>query len=120
MYRPGRVTAAPPHPMRGIDLTGICLPHGGLDHTAELDWEPAHGHVYDSAKKFLLTSVDVEAQSKAIGQSHAELFFFDAITAQAAGKTLSAGCATTRTAPSPPPAPPFTNRSPSAPHHRQG
>ena len=63
-------------------------------------------YVYDTANNFtLLTSVDVKAQSKAIGQSDADLFFFDAesnrlflgtveldaTTAQPTGKTLPAG-----------------------------
>lgn len=63
-------------------------------------------YVYDTANNFaLLASVDVKAQSKAIGQSDADLFFFDAesnrlflgaveldaITAQPTGKALPAG-----------------------------
>ncbi|NWF65440.1 MAG: hypothetical protein HXY38_14180, partial [Chloroflexi bacterium] len=63
-------------------------------------------YVHDTANNFaLFTSVDVKAQSKAIGQSDADLFFFDAesnrlflgtveldaTTAQPTGNTLPAG-----------------------------
>lgn len=63
-------------------------------------------YVYDTANNFvLLSSVDVKAESKSIGQADSDQFFFDAqsnrlflgaveldaVTAQPTGRTLSAG-----------------------------